>query len=73
MVNGYVLICSHMFNCDFPLSFPLSLLALNLLHPLCFLSLHVGVFGQFALVVLDFQADLANFWSVECRKQLFHS
>lgn len=73
MVNGYVLICSHIFNGDFPFTFRLSLQTLNLLHPLCFLSLHVGVFGQFALVVLDFQADLANFWSVECRKQLFHS
>lgn len=30
-----------------------------------------GVFGQFVPVALDFQADLANFWSVQYRKQFF--
>lgn len=28
-------------------------------------------FGQFVPVALDFQADLANFWSVQYRKQVF--
>lgn len=31
----------------------------------------LGVFGQFVPVALDFQADLANFWSVQYRKQFF--
>lgn len=42
--------------------------------PLCLLS-HShrgpGEFGQFVPVALDFQADLANFWSVQYRKQFF--
>lgn len=49
---------------------------LYILHSflLCLLSLShrgPGVFGQFVPVALDFQADLANFWGVQYRKQFF--
>lgn len=72
-----MLICSYTrkrsHRGDIPVSSPtVCLFSLSPLSSFSIVSLCVGAFGQFVLVVLDFQADLANFWSVQCRKQSFH-